>query len=102
MNRQLWRVVAAIVCTACVLPPAPAAPTSYEAPQGPPSLTRLVPLPRGLSELTSELELTAGARIVADVAAAAEAELLARVLRRSTGFALPVVAEAAQAGDIQL
>lgn len=102
MIRKLWRVLAAVLCSACVLPPPPAGPVSYAAPEGPPSLTKLVPLPRQLVEGAGQLELAAGARIVADAAVAAEAELLARVLRRSTGFALPIVAEAAQAGDIQL
>ena len=75
---------------------------SFGAPNGPPTVTRLVPLPRKLSEGSGELELTAGARIVTDTALMSEARGLASVLRRSTGFELPIAAPPARAGDIEL
>ena len=100
----LWSVAAACVLSACVLPPAavPTSEQSFGAPNGPPTRTQLVPLPRQLTESVGLLELGAGARLVADASHNGLAELLARVLRRSTGFDWPVVAPPAAAGDIEL
>jgi hexosaminidase len=62
----------------------------------------LVPLPRKLSEGNAQLALGAGARIVADATLGGLGESLGQVLRRSTGFALPVVPPPANPGDIEL
>src|SRR5882724_1099345 len=84
-------VVAASAFSACVLPPPPAPPqTSFGAPDSPPTITRLVPLPRQLTESPAQLKLEPSARIVADASLGALAQSLADVLRRSTGFELPI------------
>jgi hexosaminidase len=100
-------VLAALVVSACVLPPptAPEGPVSAQSfgvPNGPLTVTGLVPLPRKLSEGTGELELSASARIVAEASLLAEAQSLANVLRRSTGFELALAPPPSRAGDIEL
>jgi hexosaminidase len=86
----------------CIAPPGPAGPKTYAEPSSPPTRTQLVPFPRQLKESEGQLELAATARIVAAAELAPVATLLADVLRRSTGFELPLVADQAKPGDIEL
>lgn len=98
-----------LLAVACVAPPPASAPDGgvktpldFGAPNGPATLTQLVPLPKVLREDAAQLELTSSARIVAVGDAEATARQLAEVLRRSTGFELPLVAPPAKPGDIEL
>ena len=63
----------------------------------------VIPAPAELSIDDGTLELTRDVRIVASAGTEPTAELLAPILRRSTGFAVPVAAgTAGRAGDIVL
>jgi hexosaminidase len=77
-------------------------PASFGEPNGPPTRTRLVPLPRTLVERAEQLELSPTSRFVAEGEALPVAEALAAVLRPSTGFPLLIVAAPSQPGDVQL
>src|SRR5258706_1155108 len=108
-RRASWVALSSCWLCCCVAPPSanapeggPKAPLDFGAPNGPASVTALVPLPKLLHEDAGQLQLEAGARVVADAAAAPVAQQLAEILRRSTGFALPVVAPPAKPGDIEL
>ncbi|MEV7968063.1 beta-N-acetylhexosaminidase [Sphaerisporangium sp. NPDC088356] len=66
-----------------------------------PAVPRLVPAPVSLKATGDPFTLTSGTRIVVRSAAGAgAASYLARVLRRSTGFALPVVRDATGGGIV--
>jgi hexosaminidase len=62
----------------------------------------LIPRPNSVTGTTAESHLTSGTRIVAESELAAEGELLAAVLRRSTGYPIPVVTEGPTQDDIVL
>lgn len=107
-GRLLWSLVGALL-GGCIAPPSPItpeggakAPLNFGAPSGPATVTGLVPLPQVLREDGGELELLSTARIVAEGAGLPTAQQLAEVLRRSTGFELPVAAPPAKVGDIEL
>jgi hexosaminidase len=94
--------VALLIAVGCIAPPPPAGPKTYGEPTTPATRTQLVPFPRQLQEGKAQLELASTARIVAAAELVPIATLLANVLRRSTGFELPIVAEGARPGDIEL
>jgi hexosaminidase len=62
----------------------------------------LIPVPTAVSGDRGHLHLTEDSRVVVTGDVTAEAELLAEVLRRSTGYTLEVVDEPPSAGDIAL
>ena len=62
----------------------------------------LIPRPARVTGSDAESHLTSGARIIAAGELAAEGELLAEVLRRSTGYPLPVLDDDPDEGDIVL
>jgi hexosaminidase len=64
----------------------------------------VVPVPASVQAVRGAYTLTPGARIVVDGGAGAHAVAndLAAILRRSTGFALPISAGGARAADIEL
>lgn len=62
----------------------------------------LIPQPTSVMGGGGEMHLTSGVRIVAADELFAEAELLAAVLRRSTGYPLPVLDDEPGEGDITL
>ncbi len=60
----------------------------------------LIPAPRSVTLSEGQFVVEAGARLIAELEAQPIAENLARLLRRASGFELPVVAQTEQAGDI--
>ncbi len=62
----------------------------------------LIPVPQSIEVNPGVLTLAVDVRVVAPDAGAAVAELLAAVLRRSTGYDVPVTSEPARDGDIAL
>ena len=70
--------------------------------QDPVDALNLVPLPATVTLGTGHVHLSSATRLVAAAEVAPIAELLAGVLRRSTGFPFQVVDAAEQAGDIVL
>ena len=68
-------------------------------PRGP---SALIPRPVSVGQGRGLLRLTARSRIAVHAAVEDEGELLARVLRRSTGFPFPVVTDTPAPGDVAL
>ena len=62
----------------------------------------LIPLPTRVDGFAETITLTSATRVVAPAELAAEGELLAQVLRRSTGYPFPVVEPEGEPGDVQL
>lgn len=67
-----------------------------------PNAISIIPKPQSLVYLKGNFNLSSTARIVASLTTQTEAKLMAEFLRRSTGYALPIVSGGEKKGDIRL
>lgn len=67
-----------------------------------PNAISIIPKPQHIAYQKGNFKLSGSSRIVAPQNAQSEAKIMAEFLRRSTGYALPIVATAEKAGDILL